>query len=322
MPTVTPAQTELPAATPHPPIKGVRDLTATEIRWQRISVLWITISPVVVVALAVWLSWGTPLLGWTDVAAFAVMYALSGFGITIGFHRLLTHQSFDAPPWLRTTFAALGSLAIEGSVLTWVADHRRHHAYSDRDGDPHSPHLHDDHGFRGLMKGLWHAHIGWLFKKQQSEPQRWAPDLVREPGIAWVDRRFLTFVVLSYALPATIGLALSGSLWGAFTALLWGGFVRMLVLHHVTWSTNSICHVFGARPYRSNDMSTNNWALSIVSGGESWHNTHHAFPSSAVHGLEWWQPDISGSIIRLMARVGLAGNVRLPSAGARARKRL
>jgi stearoyl-CoA desaturase (delta-9 desaturase) len=223
---------------------------------------------------------------------------------------------------VRTAWAALGSLAVEGDPITWVADHRRHHAHSDQEGDPHSPHLHEGTAW-GAIKGFWHAHIGWMLSRtERSDPQRWAPDLLKEPGIVRVSRLFPWFVVLTFALPALIGFALTGTAMGAFTALLWGGAVRVLTLHHVTWSTNSICHVFGTRPFDSGDKSTNNWPLAILSMGESWHNNHHAFPSSAVHGLRWWQVDLTAMVIRGMQAVRLVRNVRTPSLRAIERKRV
>lgn len=261
-------------------------------------------------------------LAWSDVTAFVVMYVVSVLGVTVGFHRMLTHAGFDARPWLRTTWAALGSLAVEGDPINWVADHRRHHAHSDQEGDPHSPHLDDEDTFWGMIKGLWHAHIGWMLNRSaKSDPERWAPDLLRQPGIVRVSRLFPWFIVLSLALPALIGFALTGTAIGTFTAFLWGGPVRLLVAHHVTWSTNSICHFFGRRPFESGDQSTNNWALAILSMGESWHNNHHAFPSSAVHGLRWWQVDITALVIRGMERVRLVRNVRTPSPAAIERRR-
>ena len=303
------------AAPQRKPIKGLRVATSREVRIQRASVLFITIFPLVGLAAAALLLWGHG-LGWSDVAIFVVMYSLPILGVTVGFHRMLTHASFDTKPWVRNFWAVLGSLAIEGPPTMWVADHRRHHAHSDEEGDPHSPHLHD-----GIVEGLWHAHVGWLFKKEMSEPERWCPDLLKHRGVVWISSKFLWFAVASLAIPAVLGYALTGTAMGALTGFIWGGPVRMFVAHHITWSTNSICHFFGSSPYDSGDHSTNNWMLSIVSFGESWHNNHHAFPSSAVHGLGKGQIDISAMIIRGMAKVGLASNVRTPSAGALERKR-
>jgi stearoyl-CoA desaturase (delta-9 desaturase) len=329
MPTTTPPPPVVDDATsrasqPRAPreVKGLRQFTPARIRRQRIAVLAVTIGPAIGLAVAVAMLWGTALT-WSDVVAFAVMYTVSILGVTVGFHRMLTHVGFEARPWVRTTWAALGSLAIEGGPIEWVADHRRHHAHSDSEGDPHSPHLHDDDSFVGQLRGLWHAHVGWMLNRtSDSDPARWAPDLLRMRGIVVVNRLFPLFIVTSFVLPALIGFALTGTAIGAFTAFLWGGPVRVLVAHHVTWSTNSICHTFGSRDYESGDLSTNNWVLSLLSFGESWHNNHHAFPSSAVHGLHWWQVDVSALVIRGMERIGLVRDVKVPSRRALERKRI
>lgn len=302
-------------------VRGVVTLTRRQQRVQRWTVIGATVIPLIGLAIGAVIAWRNGGLGYSDVVAFIVMYLVSGFGVTIGFHRLLTHRSFDAPTWLRTTFAALGTLAVEGPVLDWVADHRRHHAYSDDDGDPHSPHVHDDDTLAGMLRGLWHGHMGWIFRSDRTDPKVWAQDLVGDPGLRRVNAWFVPLVALSLAAPAAIGFVLTGTARGALTGLIWGGLVRIFALHHATWSINSICHVFGQRPFASGDESTNNRWLSIVSLGESWHNTHHAFPSSAVHGIERGQIDISAMVIRVMERVGLITNVRTPSAGALQRKR-
>jgi stearoyl-CoA desaturase (delta-9 desaturase) len=214
---------------------------------------------------------------------------------------------------LRYAFAIAGTMAIQGSVIEWVADHRRHHAYSDQEGDPHSPHLEDGEGVAGLLKGLWHAHMGWLFKEERTDRERWAPDLLKDPGMVAIDKAFLPLTIASFALPPVIAFVITGSLWASLSAFLWASLVRVFLLHHVTWSVNSICHFYGKRPYETTDYSTNNWTLSLLSFGESWHNNHHAFPTSAVHGLGRWQLDISAALIRIMASLGLAEDLRLPT---------
>jgi stearoyl-CoA desaturase (Delta-9 desaturase) len=235
-----------------------------------------------------------------DLALLAGMYVATGFGITVGFHRLLTHRSFATHSALAYLLAGLGSMALQGSVIDWVADHRKHHAHSDRPGDPHSPHLED-----GVLRSLWHAHVGWLFKNQgRAEHARYAPDLVEDRGMRLVDRAFLGFVVLSFAIPFAVG---------GVSGLLWGGFVRVLLFHHATFSINSICHFFGRRRFRVGDHSGNVAWLAPFSLGESWHHNHHAFPRSAEHGLRWWELDPSGLLIRAMRRLGLAWNVVLIS---------
>jgi stearoyl-CoA desaturase (Delta-9 desaturase) len=257
---------------------------------------------------AVALLWND-LVGPTDLIVFAVMYLLTGFGVTIGYHRLLTHRAFDAPRPVRYTLAMLGQMAVQGSVIDWVADHRKHHAFTDEDGDPHSPHGHGG-GLRGALHGLFHAHMGWLFLTQGSaEKRRYARDLLDDPGMRRISKAFLPTVALGLALPFVLGLALTGTLSGGLTALLWGGFVRVFLLHHVTWSINSVCHFFGRRRFALDDHSTNVFWLALPSLGESWHHNHHAFPRSAHHGMRWWEVDVSGLIILAMKRLGLARDV-------------
>ncbi|MCB0878446.1 MAG: acyl-CoA desaturase [Thermoleophilia bacterium] len=285
--------------------------------------LLVTLGPLAALAIAMFLLWGHGLSG-ADVVAFVSLYCVSLLGVTVGYHRQLTHAGFESRAWVRNAWAMAGSLAVEGGPVDWVADHRRHHAHSDKEGDPHSPHLHEQDTFVGQLKGFWHAHAGWMIHKDHdSDPERWAPDMLRLPGIVRINRLFPLFIVLSLVvIPGAIGLALTGTWIGMFSAMLWGGPIRMMVGHHVTWSTNSICHVFGRRDFESDDLSTNNWALSLLSFGESWHNNHHAFPSSAVHGLRWWQVDLSALVIRAMEQLRLVRDVKVPSARAIERKRI
>ncbi len=262
---------------------------------------------------ALWLLWGGAVTG-RDLAILAVMYVLVGFGVTIGFHRMLTHRAFEAKPWLRATFAILGSMSVQGAVIHWVADHRRHHAFTDEEGDPHSPHTHAGEGWRAVVTGLWHSHMGWLFDGERTSATRFAPDLKKDPVIRFVDKLFPVWALLGLVLPFVAGFALSGgSLFAGFTAFVWGGLVRVFLLHHATWSVNSICHLYGRRPFEIEDESRNNWLVSLVSLGEGWHHNHHAFPSSARHGLERGQFDPSWWIISTMARLRLISNVRQPS---------
>ncbi|MEX2253669.1 MAG: acyl-CoA desaturase [Thermoleophilaceae bacterium] len=250
------------------------------------------------------------LVGWTDLAIFAGMYLVSAFGITIGFHRLLTHRAFETYRPLRYLFAVLGSLAVQGPVIDWVADHRKHHAFTDEEGDPHSPHVGHEGGLRGTLAGLWHAHTGWLFETQgEAASRKFARDLAEDPGMRRINRSFLPLVGLTLLLPFALGYLLTGTLVGGLTALLWGGLVRVFLVHHVTWSINSICHFFGSRRFETDDQSTNVFWLAIPSLGESWHHNHHAFPRAAVQGLRWWEVDVSGLVIRALGRVGLAWNV-------------
>jgi stearoyl-CoA desaturase (delta-9 desaturase) len=273
----------------------------------------ITVLPFVGLGLAGWQLWESA-LRWHDIVVFLVVYTLTGLGITVGFHRLLTHRAFKAKPWVRGVFAALGSAAIEGPVISWVADHRKHHAFSDREGDPHSPHVDHGHGLKGALKGLAHAHVGWLFiHTQRGSKERYAPDLIKDPVIAYVDRTFLLWVILGLLAPFLLGWAIGGTLLAGLTGLLWGGLVRMLVLHHVTYSINSLCHFFGRRDFDTGDESRNLLWLAPLSFGESWHNNHHAFPTSAHHGLRFWQVDASAWTIRALEALGLAWDVQRPS---------
>jgi len=258
---------------------------------------------VLVAVVLLWNHWVDP----TDLATLVAMYLLSGLGVTVGFHRLLTHRSFQTHPLVERTFAVLGSLSVEGSVLDWVADHRKHHAFSDREGDPHSPHI--GHG-TGLA-GLWHAHVGWLFETQgQADWKRYARDLYEDPQMRRIGRRFPALALLSLLIPTVAGFVLHGfTLSGAIRGCVWGGLVRIFLVHHVTWSVNSVCHFFGRRRFDVEDRSTNVGWLALVSLGESWHHNHHAFPHSAYHGLRRWEIDPSGIVISAMKRVGLARNV-------------
>ncbi len=243
----------------------------------------------------------------TDLGIFAVMYLVSALGITVGFHRLLTHRAFQTYPWLERTFAVIGSLAVEGSVLDWVADHRKHHAHADQEGDPHSPHVGHGSGWRGL----WYAHTGWLLQTQgQADWKRYAGELYEDRAMRRIGRRFPLLVLVSVLLPTAAGFVLHGfTAGGALRGYIWGGLVRIFLVHHVTWSVNSICHYFGRRRFVTEDRSTNVAWLSLLSLGESWHHNHHAFPRSAYHGLRWWELDLSGLLISVLERIGLAWNV-------------
>jgi stearoyl-CoA desaturase (Delta-9 desaturase) len=249
-------------------------------------------------------------VGWTNLSILAVGYGLTGLGVTVGFHRLLTHRSFKTWPAIRYIFAVLGSMAIEGPVITWVADHRKHHQFSDREGDPHSPHVGHGTGLVAIMRGLAHAHVGWMFSSAgRAYQRRYAPDLLTDRGLRIISRLFPLYVVASLVGPFAIGYALTGRLAGALTALLWGGVVRIFLLHHVTFSINSICHFWGKRRFRVGDESRNVSWLALFSFGEAWHHNHHAFPTSAFHGLKRWEIDPSGLVIAALERVGLAWDV-------------
>ncbi len=257
---------------------------------------------------AVVLLWND-LVGPTDLAIFAGLYLFSAFGITIGYHRLLTHRAFDAPKPVRYALAIMGQTAVQGPVVDWVADHRKHHAFTDEEGDPHSPHLHGG-GLKGALHGLYHAHMGWLFVTQgQADRRRYARDLMDDPLMKRISKAFVWNALGGIALAFLLGLALTGTVEGGLTALLWGGLVRIFFVHHVTWSINSVCHFLGSRRFETDDHSTNVFWLALPSFGESWHHNHHAFPRSAAHGLRWWEIDVSSLIIGAMQRLGLAWNV-------------
>jgi len=250
-------------------------------------------------------------IGWFDLALAAGLYAVTGFGITLGFHRLFTHRSFRARRGLRIFLAVAGSLAAEGSLISWVSHHRRHHLYADKAGDPHSPYT-DESGVGAQLRGLWHAHVGWFFSGVQSNPRRWSRDLLADPDLVVVSRLTPLWIVLSLVLPFGIGWAVTRSIAGALLALLWAGGVRIALLHHVTWSINSLCHQWGKHPYETADRSGNISLLSVVSLGESWHNSHHAFPALARHGCDRGQLDSTAALLRIFVRLGWASNARWP----------
>jgi stearoyl-CoA desaturase (delta-9 desaturase) len=269
----------------------------------------VTLLPFLALGLAAWQVWGSA-LHWSDLLLFFGMYVITGLGITVGFHRHLTHRAFKTHDWLRGLLAILGSAAIEGPVISWVADHRKHHTFSDEHGDPHSPHVDHGGGWKGAMKGLFHAHVGWIFiHTQRGNKERFAPDLIKDPVISWVDRTFLLWAIAGLLLPFFLGWIIGGTLVAGLTGLLWGGLVRVFVLHHFTYSINSLCHTFGRREFETTDQSRNLALIAIPTLGEAFHNSHHAFPTSATHGLRWYQVDISALIIDGLEKTGLAWDV-------------
>jgi stearoyl-CoA desaturase (Delta-9 desaturase) len=241
-----------------------------------------------------------------DLAILAVGYLLLGFGVTVGYHRLLTHRAFQTYPAVQYVFAILGSMALQGSVLDWVADHRKHHAHADEEGDPHSPHV----GHGSGLRGLWHAHTGWLFETHgQADWKKYARELYEDRGMRRINKLFPWLALASLVIPALLGLLIHGGVGGLLRGLVWGGLVRAFLLHHVTWSINSVCHFFGRRRFAVEDHSTNVAWLALPSLGEAWHHNHHAFPRSAAHGLRWWEVDLSAGVIAGLSRIGLAWNV-------------
>src|SRR5581483_9246228 len=263
-------------------------------RTERIANLAGVVVPFAGVLAAIVLLWNRA-VNWTDLGILAAMYVITAVGITVGFHRLLTHRAFQTYPWLERTFAVMGSLSVQGSVLDWVADHRKHHAHTDREGDPHSPHV----GHGSGLRGLWHAHTGWLMETQgQADWKRYAAELYADPKMKRIGKSFPWLAFASLAIPTLAGFALHGfTAAGALRGLVWGGFVRIFFVHHITWSVNSVCHFFGRRRFDIEDRSTNVAWLSLLSLGESWHHNHHAFPRSARHGLRWYELDPSALII-------------------------
>ncbi len=280
----------------------------------------VTVVPILALGIVAWQAWQS-LLHWHDIAVFLILYVATGIGVTVGFHRLFTHRSFKTSPALRGVFAVCGSMAIEGPVISWVADHRKHHAFSDQPGDPHSPHVDHGVGWKGALRGLLHAHVGWLFiHSQRGNRRRYAPDLLADPVVRFVDRTFILWAVGGLVLAFVLGYAIGGDLTSALTGLLWGGAIRLLVLHHATFSINSLCHFFGRRSYATDDESRNLAWLSLLTFGEAWHNNHHAFPTSARHGMTRRQIDPSAMVIWGLERLGLVWDVVRVSPERMARK--
>lgn len=274
--------------------------------------LFIVFSYPIIIAIVAIVAWGPGLLDWTDVGIFLVMYLWSGFGVTVGYHRLLTHGSFETKPWVRNMFAIAGSMGVQGAVIHWVADHRKHHAFSDKEGDPHSPHTHDHAGIRGALSGLWHAHVGWLWEYHAtSDYKRYARDLYEDPAMRRIHKMFPLLILATFLVPFLAGFVLTGfTLGGGLTAMFWAGLVRVTLQQHITWSVNSVCHFFGTQRFETNDHATNVWWVGVFAFGEGWHHNHHTFPRSAEHGLKRWREfDLSAELIRGMEKVGLAWNV-------------
>jgi stearoyl-CoA desaturase (Delta-9 desaturase) len=285
----------------------------------KLATLAAIILPLLGLAAAIILAWGWGVT-WVDLGLLVGFYLLTAVGITVGFHRLFVHRSFETITPIKVALAALGSMAVQGSLFQWAARHRQHHQHSDTAHDPHSPHRYG-RGFLRRLRGFWHAHVGWAFGPDPQGLARYVRDLRRSWALRLSSALFPLWVVLGLVVPAALGGLLTGSWAGVLTGFIWGGLVRLFLVHHVTWSVNSAGHLWGTRPYRSDDHSRNNLVLGVLALGEGWHNTHHAFPSSARHGLRWWQVDVSYYLIRLLALTGLAWNVKLPSPDAEARAR-
>ncbi|GAA5191193.1 acyl-CoA desaturase [Rugosimonospora acidiphila] len=286
-------------------LAGTRPLTA------HIAVYLFVTVPLLALIVAVPLTWGHSLT-WLDVILAVAWYTVTCLGVTVGFHRYFTHRSFKATRPLRVALAVAGSMAVQGPILHWVADHRRHHAFSDRDGDPHSPWAYGTSP-AALARGFWHAHLGWILDRNVTNQHRFAPDLLADRDLRRVDRLFWLWTVITLAGPALIGGLVTWSWWGALTAFVWAGLLRVVLLHHIAWSVNSVCHLIGDRPFASRDKSGNVWPLAILSMGESWHNLHHADPTCARHGVRPGQIDISARLIWIFERLGWATDVRWPT---------
>ncbi len=268
------------------------------------------ILPFVGLIAAMLLMWGWG-FSWTALGLFIGMYLVTAFGVTIGYHRLFTHRSFETYAPIQAVLGIAGSMAAQGSLMHWVAWHRRHHQHSDAEGDPHSPHEHGD-SVLGMLRGIWHAHVGWLFRPEPAELMRYAGDLQRSRLLRIITYLFPLWLVAGLVLPAALGGLITWSWSGVLLGFIWGGLVRVFFVHHVTWSVNSVCHIWGARPYDTGDDSRNNAIFGVLALGEGWHNNHHAFPTSARHGLRWWQIDPSYLLIRALAAMKLAWKVKLP----------
>ncbi|WP_238602600.1 acyl-CoA desaturase [Fimbriiglobus ruber] len=268
---------------------------------------------------AIVLLWGWG-FSWVDLGLLLGMYVVTMLGITVGFHRLFVHRSFETSVPVKVALTAAGSMAVQGTMLQWVGLHRWHHQHSDCEEDVHSPH-HGGDGLLGFLGGFWHAHVGWAFLADPPGLERYTQDLRKSPSLRAASALFHFWAVLGLLIPALLGGLISGSWAGAATGLVWGGLVRILLVHHLTWSINSVCHLWGRQPYRSNDESRNNFIFGVLAMGEGWHNTHHVFPTSARHGLRWWELDASYWVIRSLSAVGLTWNLKLPSAEAQEKER-
>lgn len=307
-------------ADPDAELPRLHDLLKRASMSVRLVTLVVILVPFFGVVAAPFFVWGWG-FRWTDLCLLIGMYVLTSLGITVGFHRLFVHRSFETYLWVKFIWAILGSMAVQGSLFQWVAMHRRHHQHSDTVEDPHSP-QHGGKGVVGLLKGFWHSHVGWFFEPDPPQLDRYIEDLRSSRTLRSASDLFPIWVVLSLVIPAVLGGVFTGTWSGVWTGLIWGGLVRLFLVHHVTWSVNSACHLWGRHPFKSHDQSRNNLIFGILAMGEGWHNNHHAFPTSARHGLRWWQLDVSYWTIRLMSLMGLAWNLKLPTHQAQERMRV
>lgn len=304
-------RTVLPVANPAADLSGIDTpgRVPLSVHLVTLTVILLPLLGMVAAPFFVW-GWG---FSWVDLGLLLGMYLLSAIGITVGFHRLFTHRSFETYMWVKVIIGIMGTMAVQGSLFRWVALHRIHHQHSDTAEDPHSPH-HQGGGVLGVLRGFWHSHVGWFFDPEPPDLDNYVKDLKKSPALRVVDRLWPFWVALGFVIPAVVGGLLKMSWLGVWTGLIWGGLVRILLVHHVTWSVNSSCHIWGLRPYETSDQSRDNIMFGVLALGEGWHRGHHAFPTSARHGLRWWKIDVSYYIIRLLALVGLAWKIRLPEA--------
>ena len=310
-----------PASTEAPEDTDPADLAGRKTMFEQVTLSLFIVIPFLAVLAAIPIMWAWGLLTWRDATIAIVMYAITGHGVTVGFHRYFTHRAFRAKQWVRVTLAVAGSMAIQGSVIQWVSDHRKHHRFSDREGDPHSPWRYGN-SVRALAKGFMYAHVGWLFDWEKTSEKRYAPELLADKAIRRVSRTFPIWVAVSMLIPPLVGGLWSWSWMGALTAFFWGSLVRVALLHHVTFSINSVCHITGRRPFKTRDRSQNVWWLAIPSMGESWHNFHHAEPTSARPRVRFMEIDTSAIVIKAMEKLRWVQDVRWPDAAIIARRRL
>lgn len=303
-----------PAIPHHPPAIEHTHAESLE-RW----VAGVTVVvPTLGVLLAGYLLWGTA-IGWPELSVAIVMYLVTSIGITAGFHRYFTHKSFECVKPFKWYLGVAGSMCSQGPILFWAASHRRHHQNSDDENDPHSPHHHGG-GVKGVLLGFWHSHVGWMLNHSPENYFKLTPDLLRDRQVVTMSKLYFVWVLLGLAIPAAAVGLIRGDLWGVFTGFLWGGLVRLFVQQHVTWSINSVCHLWGAKDFRTGDESRNNALLSVFSLGESWHNNHHAFPASSRHGLKWWQIDLTYVTLKVCKLLGIVSELRTVTDRAMARK--
>jgi stearoyl-CoA desaturase (delta-9 desaturase) len=292
--------------------RGVFQASPAAARYKQLVAGFVVIVPFLGVIAAFVLFWNHPLHS-IDIGLFLVMYFVCMAGITVGFHRHFAHRSFKAKPWVRWLLGISGSMAAQGPLLFWVSTHRRHHRYSDAQGDPHSPNLHGE-GLTDMIKGLWHAHVGWMFSRELSNPAFFAPDCLRDDTSFRINETYFIWVFSGLLIPAAVGGLVQGSWMGAFSGFLWGGLVRMFLCNHAAWCVGSISHVYGSKRFLTGDRSANNWLVAVLAFGEGLQNNHHAFPGSPNHMVKWWEPDISAWIIKSMAWIGLLYDLRYPQA--------